>query len=68
MPFSDGYVLRETKASTFPLKKDKVIPDKPEENHVDDLAIQAWVYQASGWPLACHWRKEASSDLVSMAI
>ena len=47
-----GYVLRETKASTFPLKNDKATPDKPEEHHVDDLAIQAWVYQSSGWPLA----------------
>jgi hypothetical protein len=50
-PFG-GYILRETKASTFPLKKDKVTPDKPEEHHLDDLAIQAWVYQANGWPLA----------------
>lgn len=49
---SGGYVLRETKASTFPLKKDKFTPDKPEEHHLDDLAIQAWVYQASGWRLA----------------
>jgi hypothetical protein len=47
-----GYILRETKASTFPLKRDKVTPDKPEEHHLDDLAIQAWVYQATGWPLA----------------
>ena len=47
-----GYILRETKASTFPLKKDKVTPDKPEDHHLDDLAIQAWVYRASGWPLA----------------
>ena len=49
---SGGYILRETKASTFPLKKGKVTPDNPEEHHLDDLAIQAWVYQASGWPLA----------------
>jgi hypothetical protein len=49
---SGGYVLRETKASTFPLKPDKVTPKPPEEHHLDDLAIQAWVYQASGWPLA----------------
>jgi hypothetical protein len=47
-----GYILRETKASTFPLKKDKVTPDKPEEHYLDDLAIQACVYQANGWPLA----------------
>ena len=49
---SGGYVLRETKASTFRLKKDKVTLDKPEEHHLDDLAIQAWVYQASGWRFA----------------
>ncbi len=49
---SGGYVLRETKASTFPLKRDKVTVDEPEEHHLDDLAIQAWVYQACQWPLA----------------
>jgi Domain of unknown function(DUF2779) len=47
-----GYILRETKASTFPLKADKVTTGKPEEHHLDDVAIQAWVYQATGWPLA----------------
>lgn len=47
-----GYVLRETKASTFPLKSDKVTPGKPEDHHLDDVAIQAWIYQATGLPLA----------------
>ena len=47
-----GYILRETKASTFPLKPDKITPASPEEHHLDDVAIQAWVYQATGWPLA----------------
>jgi hypothetical protein len=47
-----GYVIRETKASTFPLKPDKVTPDKPEEHHLDDVAIQVWIYQATGLPLA----------------
>ena len=47
-----GYILRETKASTIPLKTDKVTPGNPEEHHLDDVAIQAWVYQASGWPFA----------------
>ena len=47
-----GYVLRETKASTFPLKNDNVTPAKPEEHHLDDVAIQAWVYQATRLPLA----------------
>ena len=37
-----GYVLQETKASTFPLKSDKVTLGKPKEHHLDDLAIQAW--------------------------
>jgi len=47
-----GYILRESKASTFPLKPDKLTPAAPEEHHLDDVAIQAWVYQATGWPLA----------------
>jgi hypothetical protein len=47
-----GYILRETKASTFPLKPDKVTAGNPEEHHLDDVAIQAWVYQATGLPLA----------------
>jgi Domain of unknown function(DUF2779) len=47
-----GYVVRETKASTFPLKPDKLTPGKPEEHHLDDVAIQAWIYQATGSPLA----------------
>jgi hypothetical protein len=49
---SGGYILRETKASTFPLKPDKITPAAPEEHHLDDVAIQAWVYQATGFPLA----------------
>jgi Domain of unknown function(DUF2779) len=65
-----GYTLRETKASAFPLKKDKVTPDKPKEHHLDDLAIQAWVYQASGWPFAgaelnlldSRWRYPGNGD------
>ncbi len=48
IPDGDGYVLRETKASTFPLKKDKITPDVPEEHHLNDLAIQVWVMQESG--------------------
>jgi len=47
-----GYVLRETKASTYPLKPDKVNPGNPEKHHLDDVAIQSWVYQATGLPLA----------------
>lgn len=51
LPEGGKYVLRETKASTFPLKSDKVTPDEPEEHHLDDVAIQAWVMQGSGLPL-----------------
>ena len=51
VPDGGGYVLRETKASTFPLKKDKVTPDAPEDHHLNDLAIQVWVMQKSGLPM-----------------
>lgn len=52
VPEGAGYVLKETKASSFPLKKDKVTPDDPEDHHLDDLAIQAWVMRESGLPLS----------------
>lgn len=47
----DGYILRETKASSFPLKADKATPDKPKDHYLDDVAIQAWVMSESGLPL-----------------
>ena len=52
VPKDLGYALRETKASTFPLKGDKVTTDKPEDHHVDDLAIQSWVMQGAGITMA----------------
>lgn len=52
VPEGGRYVLRETKASTFRLKNDKVTPGAPEEHHLDDVAIQAWVMENSGLPLA----------------
>jgi hypothetical protein len=53
VPTGDGtYILRETKATTFPLKKDKVTPDKPDFEQVLDLAIQAWLLENSGLTLA----------------
>lgn len=52
IPRAGGYVLRETKASTFPLKSDKVTPAAPEDHHLDDVAIQAWVMESSGLTLA----------------
>lgn len=48
VPEGGRYVLRETKASTFRLKHDKVTPDSPEEHHLDDVAIQAWVMEGFG--------------------
>jgi len=50
VPVAGGYALRETKASTFPLKKDKETPDEPKDQHLDDVAIQEWVMDASGLP------------------
>lgn len=44
----NGYVVIETKASTFPLKADKVTPGQPDENHLADLAIQVWLAEESG--------------------
>ena len=52
VPSNGGYALRETKSSTFPLKKDNVSPDAPEEHYVRDVAIQAWVMEGAGLPLA----------------
>jgi Domain of unknown function(DUF2779) len=51
IPIAQRYVLQETKASTFPLKDDKVTPGKPDEHLLDDVAIQLWVLAASGLPL-----------------
>jgi len=48
VPEGGRYVLRETKSSTFPLKKDKVTPDAPEDHHLDDVAIQVWTMEGSG--------------------
>ena len=52
LPNATGYTLRETKASTFPLKEDKVTPAAPKDHHLDDVAIQAWVLETSGLTLA----------------
>src|SRR5581483_3692617 len=35
IPREGGYVLRETKASTFPLKADRQTPDDPKDHYVD---------------------------------
>lgn len=47
IPEGPGYVLRETKSSSFPLKRDKT-PGTPKDHHVNDVAIQAWVMADSG--------------------
>lgn len=48
LPEGTGYVLRETKATTYPLKDDKLTTAKPEPDHIEDLAIQAWAMISSG--------------------
>jgi hypothetical protein len=45
--FPGRYVLQETKASSFPLKEDKVTPSKPESHQLDDISIQSWVLKNS---------------------
>jgi hypothetical protein len=70
LPRDNAYVLRETKASTFPLKKDKATPDSPKEHHLDDVAIQEWVMESSGLMLAAvelnllsgQWRYPGNND------
>jgi hypothetical protein len=52
IPSPKGYALQETKASTFPLKDDKVTPKKPDDHLIDDVAIQVWVSEALGLPIA----------------
>lgn len=52
VPEGQSYVLRETKASTFPLKKDKITQGKPDEYHLNDIAIQVWVMEESGLQMA----------------
>ena len=52
IPHEDGgYTLQETKSSTFPLKKDKITPDKAPEHYLDDLTLQAWVMEQAGIPM-----------------
>ena len=51
IPEGAGYVLRETKSSTFPLKRDKVTPGKPEEHHLNAVAIQVWTMAGVGLPI-----------------
>lgn len=46
--FHGHYILQETKASSFPLKDDKVTPGKPESHHIDDIAIQSWALMEAG--------------------
>jgi hypothetical protein len=52
IPEHGKYILRETKASTFPLKTDKATPGNPKEHHVSDLAIQLWTAEGMGFPVA----------------
>jgi CRISPR/Cas system-associated exonuclease Cas4 (RecB family) len=51
IPKQQKYILQETKASGFPLKEDGT-PKEAEEHHINDVAIQAWVMEKSGLPVA----------------
>jgi len=51
IPSGAGYVLQETKASTFPLKKDKTTPDTVDLHLLEDVAIQVWAMKTSGLTL-----------------
>jgi hypothetical protein len=51
VPVGGTWMLRETKASGFPLKADKVTPGKAKDHYLDDAAIQAWAVDGS--PLRC---------------
>jgi len=74
IPDADGYILQETKASSFPLKKDKVTPDRAADEHLLDLAIQAHALEQSGIPLARaelnllnnQWRYPGNNDYSGM--
>ena len=69
-----GYILRETKASSFPLKADKATPDKPDADHLDDITIQAWVMSESGLPMTrgelnllnSRWRYPGNGDYAGL--
>src|ERR1043166_2464843 len=69
VPRQDGYALRETKASTFPLNRDGTAGDA-EDHHLYDVAIQAWVMEGSELPMACveinyldnRWRYPGNND------
>ena len=74
LPIPSGYVLRETKASAFPLKSDKTTPGKPDKDYVADLAIQMYVAEQSGYPiieaqlnlLDSQWRYPGKGDYSKM--
>ncbi|MEQ8249552.1 MAG: DUF2779 domain-containing protein [Alphaproteobacteria bacterium] len=42
----DGFVLQETKASTYKAKDDGS-PTRPKAHHLEDIAIQAWVMEST---------------------
>jgi CRISPR/Cas system-associated exonuclease Cas4 (RecB family) len=71
---ADGYILRETKASSFPLKADKTTSGKPKKHHLDDVAIQAWIMAESGLSLTrselnllnSRWRYPGNGDYTGL--
>lgn len=48
LPSPRGYLVVETKASSFPLKKDKVTQGTPQDHHIEDVAIQTWALHGTG--------------------
>ena len=74
IPTAGGYVLQETKASGFPLGKDKVTPGDAEAHLLDDVAIQAWVFESTGFALVRaelnlldnQWRYPGDGDFSGM--
>lgn len=51
VPEGNRYILRETKASNFPLKSDKKSPGQAKEHHLNDVAIQIYVMEGLELPL-----------------
>lgn len=51
VPETHGYVLRETKASVFPVRKDGSA-GPAQQHHLADAAIQQWVIEGSGTSVA----------------
>lgn len=47
---SNAFILEETKAAKFPLRKDGT-PGHMESHYLQDIAIQYWAFQSAGIPI-----------------